>query len=92
MTCMPIETFDDLVVYSPCNHFYAKSSVQYSCTAMLSEGMGQKVLQCPDCIASAAKEPGSLTLDELGRRDLVDSDQVTRLRRQLLRLETMEKE
>lgn len=53
---------------------------------MLAEGMADKVVQCPDCISSAAEIKGEMGLDELSRRNLVSHEDISRLQRQILRL------
>lgn len=55
--CIPIGTLFDLIVYSPCNHYFSRDAIIQSCETAIAQGMTTQVHKCPICITEHGGKP-----------------------------------
>lgn len=94
--CIPIETVNELIVYSPCNHYFSRDAVVESCRTAIDQGMTTSVHRCPICITEMGGKPDME--DQMGTipyymlEGMLSPEQMGRLGRQLIRIESQKVE
>ena len=91
---MAIERLSDVISYS-CHHKFGKEAIVLSCQSMLNEGMTSRVVRCPTCITQFGGNKGEKNPEDLMGKVpfsvleyLLPADAISRLSRQLLRIES----